>query len=125
MDKEPKNIIYKMSFIQQTSFLLESATPLIPQLFFPIAAVSNIGMNISFTGFGAINAKVIQKLKPDNVGETYTKLTAVNTLGSSIGMAIGLGITIVVPDHSVRLGLVPLLGIIRIYSLHKSIEDIF
>lgn len=124
IDTDPTKTVHKMSLIQQTSFFVESATPLVSHYFLPIAAISNIGTNVAFTGFGAINTKVIQKLSPNNIGETYTKITAINTVGSSIGMALGIGLTAAIPDHSTRLCIIPILGVIRTYSLHKSLKNL-
>ena len=47
----------------------------------------NILSNLSSTGFGAVNAKCISKLAIDNnIMELYSKITIVNTIGSSIGL---------------------------------------
>lgn len=125
-DKEPKKFIRYSMGIQQLSILAECATPLLSQQYFlPTAAIANMGKNISFTGFGAINATIIPKLAIDgNIGEIYAKLTVVNTLGSTLGMGVGLAITAYIPDHGTRLALMPLLGLIRYYSYTRSIEGL-
>lgn len=125
-DKEPSKFIkYSMAF-QQSSILVECATPLLPSyLFIPIAGCANIGKNISFTCFGAINARVIQKLAmEDNIGEIYAKVSVLNTLGSSIGMGLGLLLASLIPDHTLRLGLFPILAGLRMYSYNKSVEGL-
>jgi hypothetical protein len=126
-DKNPKEFIQRSMFLQQSSIFVECATPLLPlQAFLPVAGIANMCKNISFTGFGAINAKIIQELSENNnnMGEIYAKISMINTLGSSIGMCIGLFIAYKIPDHSIRLGLVPLLAGCRMYSFRKSIQDI-
>ena len=125
-DKEPKKFIKYSMILQQSSAFLESFTPLLPiEAFIPVAGLSNIMMNISFTGFGAINAKIIPKLAEDNnIGEIYAKLSVINTMGSSLGMGLGLGVVALVPDHSIRICILPILAGIRIYSYKKAVYEL-
>lgn len=125
-DKDPKKFIKYSMILQQSSTFLESFTPLLPiEAFIPLAGFSNIMMNISFTGFGAINAKIIPKLAEDNnIGEIYAKLSVINTIGSSLGMGLGLCTVALVPDHSMRLFILPVLASIRIYSYKKAIHEL-
>lgn len=126
-DKQPKKFLKKSLVLQQGAILLESCTPLLPlSAFLPVAGIANMATNISFAGFGAVNAMAIQKLDKNNIGELYSRLAMINTIGSTIGMALGLAITTKVPSHTVRLmTVVPLLGVLRIYSVQKSIEHLF
>jgi hypothetical protein len=125
-DKDPVKFIKYSNSFQQSSIFMQCATPLLPlSTFIPVAGFANVAMNISFTGFGAMNAKIIQKLaEEDNVGEIYAKISVLNTIGSTLGMGIGLVIAARVPDHTMRMGLLPILAGIRIYSYNKSIEDL-
>lgn len=125
VDKNPRNFVNKSIQLEQYSTAVECAIPLMPvYLFVPIAGLCNISKNISFTGFGAINTKIIQTVAQDNnLGETYSKITILDTLVSSIGMGLGLLITYKIPDHTIRLSLLPFLAFLRIYSFEKSIED--
>lgn len=127
VDKEPKKFIKYAMTIQQISLLAECSTPLLPvDYFLPIASTANMGKNISFTGFGAINATIIPKLALDNnIGEIYAKLSIVNTLGSTLGMGIGLSIATFIPDHETRLCLMPILGVMRYYTYKIGINKIF
>ena len=120
-----KFINYSMCF-QQCSIFMECMTPLLPiYTFIPVAGIANIGKNIAFTGIGAVNAKIMTKLAEDNnIGEIYAKITVLNTLGSTIGMGIGLIIVAKLPDHTMRLCLMPFLTSIRIYSYNKAIEGL-
>jgi len=124
-DKDPKKFLLYSNIIQQSSYMANCITPMFPSYFLYIAGISNIASNISFTGFGAVNARCIQILAiDDNIGEVYSKVSIVNTIGSSIGMIIGLCITSIFPDHETRLFLIPFLGIARVYTYRKAFQDI-
>lgn len=126
IDKESGKFITHSMIFQQVAVIAECATPLLPiSTFIPVAGIANIAKNISFTGFGAVNARIIQKLAEDNnIGEIYAKISVLNTIGSSIGMCIGLVIAAYVPDHYMRLGLLPFLSGMRIYSYNKAVKDL-
>lgn len=102
-DKEPKKFVkYSMAF-QQASVFMECTTPMLPiSTFIPVATLA----------------------EDNNVGEIYAKISVLNTLGSTIGMGLGLVIAAHIPDHTTRLGLMPILTMIRIYSYNKAIEDL-
>ena len=124
-DQNPHQFLFYSNAIQQASFLAVCTTPLVPAYFLPIAGCSNIFSNIAFTCYGALNAKCIQTIATNNnTGEVYAKITMVNTLGSSIGLLLGLGITLVVPDHASRLAIIPLLAIGRIYTFGRAISGL-
>jgi hypothetical protein len=125
-DSDPKRFIKHSMFLQQFSTLMECSTPLWPTwTFIPIASVANIGKNISFMGFGAINASVIQTLAIDNnTGEIYAKVCASNTIASTLGMIAGLAIAATIPDHLTRITIVPVLGVARYVSYNKSIDGL-
>jgi hypothetical protein len=125
IDIAPNKFLGKANVLQQVSYLATSATPLLADYFLPIAGAANVLNNVSFIGFGAINAKCIQALSSDNnMGEIYAKVSIFNTLGSSIGMLVGLLITFAIPDHSYRMIAVPILGIIRVLSFNQAIKGI-
>lgn len=125
-DKESSKFIKYSMILQQSAVIMECATPLLPLgSFIPIAGIANVTKNISFTGFGAVNAKIIQTLsEEDNIGEIYAKISVLNTIGSSVGMGIGLLIASKIPDHTMRLGLVPILAGLRIYTYNKAIDGL-
>ena len=125
-DKDPPKFIKLSMGIQQYAIFMECATPLLPMYtFIPIAGVANIGKNIAATGVGAINAKIIQTLaQEDNVGEIYAKISVLNTLGSTIGMGIGLFIAAKIPDHTTRLCLMPFITTMRIISYNNALKDL-
>jgi hypothetical protein len=127
-DLDPKKFLGYSNLIQQSSFFILSSTPLLsPTLFLPVAGASNLLANISFTGYGAVNAKCIQAMSEQNnigVGELYSKITTVNTFASTIGLAMGVGISSYIPDPTSRTILVPILGMARIYTFNKAVEDL-
>jgi hypothetical protein len=125
VDKNPRNFSNKSLQLEQYAIAIECVTPLLPvYAFVPVAGLCNISKNISYTGFGAINTKIIQMMATDNnLGEIYSKITILNTLTTSFGMIIGLFITYKIPDHTQRLLLIPFLAWLRIYSYEKTIED--
>lgn len=125
-DKEPSKFIKYSMISQQIPVFMECATPLLPLgIFIPVAGVANIGKNIAATGLGAVNAKIIQKLaRENNIGEIYAKISVLNTLGSTIGMGLGLVIAAYIPDHIMRLSLMPILTGIRVYSYQKAINGL-
>jgi hypothetical protein len=125
-DRKPKRFINKAMVTQQASIVLECVTPLISSsAFIPVASVATIGRNISATGLGAINAKSIQYMAGTrSIGEMYAQITTVNTLATTIGMAIGLAIAAKIPDHSTRLCLLPFITGIRIWTYKKAINGL-
>lgn len=124
-DKNPKKFLIYSNIIQQSSFMANCITPIFPSYFLYIAGISNIAMNISFTSFGAVNARCIQNLsKENNIGEIYAKISIINTIGSSIGMISGLYLTLLFPEHESRLFLIPVLGILRMYTYNKAYQNL-
>jgi hypothetical protein len=124
-DNQPREFLLHSNILQQSAYIAMCMTPLTTDYFLLIAGGSNILSNISFTGFGAINAKCIQILATDNnLGEMYAKVSVFNTLGSSIGLLLGLGITAAIPDHSIRLCIIPLLSAGRIFSFSRAIRGL-
>lgn len=125
-DSEPRKFLMYSHTFQQSAIFVECITPLIMFTYFlPIAGIANMAKNISFTGFGAINAKCIQTLaKDNNIGEIYSKITVLNTIGSSVGMLFGLGLIVLIPDHTSRLCLLPILGGLRIWLFQRAVQNL-
>lgn len=125
-DKEPIKFVYYSMAFQHTSVFLECATPLLPiGAFIPLAGLANMGKNIAATGVGAVNAKIIQQLAQDNnTGEIYAKISVLNTIGSTVGMGLGLCIAACIPCHTTRLCLMPILTSIRIFSYRMAVKDL-
>lgn len=123
-DQEPSKFLNYSMGMQQTSIMLECITPFLPTwAFVGVAGFANVGQNIAATGIGAVNARVIKDLAhEENIGEIYAKASVFNTLGSSIGMGIGIGITALISDDMYRLAIIPVLSILRIYTYRKAVE---
>jgi hypothetical protein len=122
IDNNPKKFILVSNLLQQFSYVSLSLTPIYPEFFIPISGVSGVLINISFTFFGAINIKCIEKISDNNIGEIYTKLTILNTISSTLGSLIGLYLNTKINSVEHRITLLYLLGISRIYTYNKSIE---
>lgn len=128
IDLQPRNFTHKVLVTQQAGIVMEYIIPFIPSyLFLPVAGVANVFKNISFAGIGAINAKCISRLSEREkigVGQLFAKVTAVNTCMSSLGMFFGLVIVGMVPDDEIRLGLLPIFSLLRIYTFRKAIANL-
>jgi len=133
IDKNPIKFLSYSNIMQQTALWSLCITPILDNYFLYIAGISSILLNISFTGFGALNAKCIQQLSrkdvdgnvgDNNVGEIYAKIAALNTFGSSIGLLFGIGIVTFFPNHETRMFFLPVLSFIRIYSFGKAIKGL-
>jgi hypothetical protein len=125
IDSKPKTFLNQSHFIQQTSyFLLYYSSIIQPDYFIFVAGASNILSNVSFIGYGAINAKCIEKVSDGkNIGQIYTKLTCVNTLASTIGLGIGVYLNMYI-ENDFKMLLLPLCGVIRIIYFNKSISGL-
>lgn len=124
-DKHPTKFLWVSHVFQQASMGLLMCTPsLTPEWFLPVAAVANVCANVSFIGYGSINAKCIQKLSAEknNVGELYSKLTVHQTLGSTLGLSLGM----LLNEHwSCNSGILFLgLGIVRVYCCNKAVRNV-
>ena len=124
-DDNPKRFLTYSNIIQQTGIAAVSITPLYPSIFLPVAGIANILSNISFVGIGALNAKCIQELSHDNLGEVYAKITMINTIGSSLGLCMGMGIVALIPDHTKRLCILPIMAFLRILTFDRAVKVLF
>lgn len=125
-DKNPIKFLRHNLLFQQSAILFENVIPLLSPIYqFPLASVCSIGTNISFASLGSINAKCIQKLSKNNdFGENYSILTISNTLGSSIGMCIGIYLGYKFPNPESRLYFLPIISIIRYNLVMKMTKEV-
>lgn len=125
-DQNPYRYIHNAHFCQQGSYLLLSSLHMVPtSLFLPLAGSASCMSNIAFIGLGAINAKCITHLSNANdTAAVYARISMINTLGSSVGMVLGLGMNVMVPDQETRLLLVAVLGGLRIYTYSKMVNKL-
>ena len=126
-DSNPKKYLAISTAIFEISNIIEHLTPLVSSFYFiPLAALANIGKNVSFTGTGGFNSNMINKLSidKDNISEIYSKVTSISTISFSFGMILGLCIVKIIPCFYARLSLLPILGITRYYFSIKSIKHL-
>lgn len=127
-DKNPKKHLAISLAIYEISNLLECATPLFNSNYFvPIASVGNIGKNIGFTGYGSFNANCINKLSKDkdNIAEIYSRICTSSSICFSLGMICGLYVVKIIPDHEMRMGILPILGLVRYSVISYCSKEIF
>lgn len=122
-DTNPRKYVNRSLAFEQTANFIECAIQFLPTSFFiPLVGLANVGKNISWISVGALNTKCIQSISKDgDLGEVYTKIAALNTLASSLGMIIGLGFLYVVPNPLV---VIPFMTIARVVSYKKAITVI-
>ena len=120
IDSKPHKSLIHSQIFHQIAVMSDISTLFInSSLIIPVSGVGNVGRSISWITIGSLNAKKIQDLAPDNIGEMYSKTAMVNTIGQSIGTILGLVVIKIFPDKHVQIGLIPFISIIRIklYSL--------
>lgn len=124
-DIVPKKYIIKGSILGQIAFLLDNISPLIKNSFYilPILGLSSALKNISFISIGAVNVSTLQKISKNNIGESYSKVASINTISSTLGMITGICIIHIIPSLTIRTFFItPILGIISVYSLSRSVQ---
>lgn len=124
-DKKPLLFLSRSHVCQQVSYILMCATPIFDSRFLIVAGSASALTNLAFIGFGAINQKCIPKIAlDDNIGEISAKVAALNTLGSSVGMGLGIAVASTCPDHLTRMFVLPIIGIARVHTLNLAIKGI-
>lgn len=126
IDQNPMYYIKYSIAMQQAALCLEWSTPFIPTMWFiPVASIAYTCKMVSFAGIGAVNIKVLQKISsPDNLGEVYSKTNVLNTLGSSVGMSVGLLLATAIPDHATRFLFFPILTTMRTWLYYRACKHI-
>lgn len=77
------------------SVLLEILTPLVPALFLPLAAIANIGKNISWLAASASRAAIHRSfMRRENLADLTAKCGSQTILASLVGTALGIGISV-------------------------------
>lgn len=103
-DEQPVTHIVKGSLLQHAGCHLENASILITNAdaVLPFLGLSSIVKNTAFITMGAVSTSNIQKLSNKNIGELYSKIASINTLSSTLGMILGIGIIHHVPSYEIR-----------------------
>jgi hypothetical protein len=92
-DADPKRWRFLSAVAQDASTLLEILTPSVPALFLPLAAVANVGKNISWMSASATRAGIHQALAlkgnlADVTGKAASQTMAASTAGTMLGVLL-------------------------------------
>jgi len=124
IDKKPSNILIKSQLLTQIAIVADiSSLYVTPNLVVLISGLANIGRSVSWITIGSINAKIIQKLAPETIGEMYSKIAIVNTLGQSLGTTLGMSYIYLFPDRYTSFMILPFTGVIR-YMIYRKLLKI-
>jgi hypothetical protein len=85
----------------------------LPLYVIPLTVTSTIVKNVAYTLISSINISTLHSVTPkENIGEAYIGYSALSTVASSVGMAVGLGLVhyqvwhpVVIVSGIVRYGL--------------------
>ena len=92
-DANPKRWRMISGLSMDASSLLELLTPMAPAYFLPIAAVANVGKNISFLSASASRAAIHKSLcNHENLADITAKTGSQCIVGSLLGTSLGLSI---------------------------------
>ena len=96
-DADPKRWRMAAACALDASTLLEICTPLVPALFLPLAAVANVGKNVSWLSASATRAAIHQAMATsgnlaDVTANAGSQTIAASTAGSVLGMALAASI---------------------------------
>lgn len=92
-DSDPKRWRFLSALAQDASTLLEILTPLMPGAFLPLAAIANVGKNVSWLSASATRAGIHSSLAihgnlADVTGKAGSQTIAASTLGMLLGVAL-------------------------------------
>lgn len=103
--------------------MLQSLTPLFPSLFLPLAALANMGMNVSWLAASASRAGIhLSFAQMSNLADITAKTGSQTTLASTVGMAIGVGISPFVGSNPETI--IPCLGLISAIHLGSVLSSL-
>lgn len=93
-DSDPKRWRLVASVALDGAVLLQALTPLAPSLFLPVAALANMGMNVSWLAASASRAGIHLSLTTGRTGTNIADITAKagsqTTFASTVGMSFGV-----------------------------------
>jgi len=93
-DSDPKRWRVIAAVSLDGAVVLQSITPLFPALFLPLAALANTGMNVSWLAASASRAGIhLSFAQASNLADITAKSGSQTTLASTLGMAVGVGIS--------------------------------
>ena len=104
-DENPKKWRLLSSLSMDTASMIELCTPLFPMYFLPLAAIANIGKNISFLAASASRAALNKSLAlHNNLADVTGKCGSQSILASTIGTGMGVGIASMIPGEYYNTG---------------------
>jgi hypothetical protein len=93
-DRQPKQWRFLASMSLEVSNIIEMTTAFFPQFFLPIAAVANMGKNISFLASSASRAAIHRSFaREENLADITAKTGSQNILSSLAGTSLGVAIS--------------------------------
>ena len=118
-DSEPKTYRMMSAALLNVSCMVEILTPLVPQLFLPLASLANIGKNISWIAASATQASIHKSfLKQENMGDITAKAGAQSIAGSVIGTGLGIALSALIGhDTSVVFGAYSGLALLQLFTV--------
>ncbi|KAI3652833.1 hypothetical protein MP228_002258 [Amoeboaphelidium protococcarum] len=121
-DSDPKRYRFGSAVLLQASMLCELMTPLVPQLFLPLASLSNVGKNISWLVLSGTRAQMHQSFcQRDNLGDVTAKSGSQATAAALLGTGLGIAASATLGNSlPVSLSMYFPLGLVNLYSIYKS-----
>lgn len=112
-DTDPKRWRFVAACSQDAAMFLEALTPLFPAMFLPMAAVANMGKNVSWLTASATKASIhLSFALKGNLADITAKAGSQNVVASTIGTSLGISIAaLVVGDSGTSVLLPCLLGL--------------
>lgn len=102
-DENPKKWRIVSSIAMDTSSAIELCTPFLPGLFLPLAAIANVGKNISFLAASTSRAAINKAFaKCDNLADITGKCGSQSILASMMGTGLGIGIAASIPGANAK-----------------------
>lgn len=127
-DLDCKRTKFRADVLFNIGVFLELLTPLVPQLFLPLASVANVAKGIGGLSAGASKAAINKTLAlKDNLGDITAKLYSQGITAYLLGMMLGIQLTIFLSSTT---SLAPawlafsLLTTIHLYSSYKALKFI-
>jgi hypothetical protein len=121
IDEAPRKSVYISQSLYQLSILTEAMSPALSSLLFvPLIGLAGTGKSLTWAAMGALNAKVISKMCPQQAGKFYSKLTISSVLGNSLGTVFGLSLIKLLP--STQMLALPILMVVRLTIVGRMLS---
>jgi len=125
-DSEPKRWRFLSGLAQDASTLLELLTPLAPGAFLPLAAVANVGKNVSWLAASATRAGIHLSLASrSNLADVTAKSGSQATVAATAGTFLGAALSPLIgtdPQHI--LAMFAFCSVAHLASLHWALRGV-